>query len=69
MKSRRRHPGTGSEPSGRAEVELFTFWERDVTGEPLAPVAPPADEPEPSVAPLWWAAGLALAFLLVALLL
>jgi len=69
MKSRRRHPDTGSTPSGRAEVELFTFWERDVTGDPQVPATPPADEPEPSVAPLWWAGSLALLFLVVALLL
>ena len=69
MRPRRAHPDARL-PGGRSEVELFTFWERDVTGGPV-PAGPDPDDgaAEPSVAPLWCAAGLALVFLLVALLL
>jgi hypothetical protein len=67
MRSRRHHADAGSQPSGRAEVELFTFWEQDATGEHPAPVVP--SESELSTSPLWCAAALALLFVLVALLL
>jgi hypothetical protein len=68
MRPRRAHPD--ALPAGRPEVELFTFWERDVTGEPT-PAVPGEDDAaaELSVAPLWCAGALALVFLLVALLL
>jgi hypothetical protein len=82
----RHHHDARSWPSGRAEVELFTFWERDLTSElPGDPTAVQAAGPEsgapaelrrqepgpgsdPSPAPLWWALGLAVLFVMVALL-
>jgi hypothetical protein len=67
MRPRRHHPDAGTAPSGRAEVDLFTFWEHDVAGEPAD--LPAVPEEELSTSPLWCAAGLALVFLLVALLL
>ena len=69
MRPRRAHPDARFLPGGRPEVELFTFWERDVTGEPEPAVAREEEPVPPSVAPLWCAGGLALVFLLVALLL
>ena len=65
MRRRRHHRDPWSMPSGLAEVELFTFWEAD-----LAADRPPRGEDDaPSTAPLCWALGSVLAFLLVALLL
>jgi hypothetical protein len=72
MDHRRRHHGHRSFPSGRAEVELFTAWERELTDDPAASSAAPDPEPagdRPSAAPLWWALCVATVFLLVALLL
>ena len=68
MNHRRHHHGL---PSGRAEVDLFSAWERELTrdvpgaGTPSAPEEP-ADAL--STAPLWWALCLATVFVLVALL-
>jgi hypothetical protein len=66
MNHRRRHHDL---PSGRAEVELFSAWERELTDDAPAPPAA-ADEPDValSTAPLWWALCLATVFVLVALL-
>ncbi len=66
MNHRRHHHGL---PSGRAEVELFSAWERELTDEDPAPPTA-ADEPDDllSTAPLWWALCLATVFVLVALL-
>jgi hypothetical protein len=84
MRPRRHHHDARSWPSGRPEVELFTFWENDLTSDVPAdstavqPPASPADtpagpwpqgmDPPPSAAPLWWAAAFAILFVLVALL-
>jgi hypothetical protein len=58
-------------PSGRAEVELFSAWERELSddvAEAGAPPRSPEPEDELSTAPLWWALCLATVFVLVALL-
>ncbi|MCW2739711.1 MAG: uncharacterized protein JWR45_133 [Blastococcus sp.] len=83
MRPRRHHHDARSWPSGRAEVELFTFWESDLTSDrstaaqaSVSGAGPPTEggrqEPgpgsDPSTAPLWWALGLVLLFLVVALL-
>jgi hypothetical protein len=68
MNHRRHHHGL---PSGRAEVELFSAWERELTDDVPGPGAPTtSEEPEDalSTAPLWWALCLATVFVLVALL-
>ena len=68
MNHRRHHHGL---PSGRAEVELFSAWEREMSDLPGAAGAPTRSaEPDDglSTAPLWWAFSLAVVFVLVALL-
>ena len=83
MRRRRHHRDPWSMPSGLAEVELFTFWEADLAGDlpPDLPAVPPVEDraparyvapgrdEAPSTAPLCWALGSVLAFVLVALLL
>jgi hypothetical protein len=70
MRLRRRQPDGHSWPSGLAEVELFSFWERDLAGD--APVEPPRPQEDtargPSAAPLWLAAGLVVLVLAIVLL-
>jgi hypothetical protein len=83
MRLRRRHSDARSWPAGRAEVELFTFWEDDLTDDrpdpapdgrtdAHTPAEPwrPGHEPDVglSTAPLWWAVSLAILFLVVAVL-
>ena len=82
MRLRRRHRDW-SLPSGLAEVALFQFWEADLAGPPAAgpmdatvlPTCPPptgaaAPQPRevPSAVPLWWAAGLVLLVVVLAIL-
>ena len=81
MRLRRRHRDW-SLPSGLAEVELFQFWEADLAGPPAArpvdaaplPTCPPPNGAAalpsmavPSTVPLWWAAGLVLLVVVLAL--
>ena len=66
MNHRRRHHDL---PSGRAEVELFSGWERELTDDAPAPPTAADDAGDAlSTAPLWWALCLATVFVLVALL-
>jgi hypothetical protein len=77
MRLRRRHRDDWWLPSGLAEVELFRFWEADLgldeavlsaSRSTQEPHEGPVAGPEPSTAPLWWAAGLVLLVIVVALL-
>jgi len=68
-------------PTGRAEVELFTFWENDLAngstssqaGELIPPmIAQPnmvASPSRSSLKPVWWALGLAMLLVLLAVVL
>lgn len=68
-------------PTGRAEVELFTFWENDLAngsassqaGGFIAPVAAQpnlvASPSRSSLKPVWWALGLAALLVLLAVIL